>query len=156
MGCHTWDRRALIGWFLPCSTSERRGWELMWLATGCFTPSTNLTREVLQFLRSRRNQISTDCVNRMQKTQKFVAHCLPWITQLFLSLKMLCLFFFKDIRLELFVVLNSHSALFLSKIIRLINLFNTYTFIYFILVYVILKETAPLKEDNREMLWQLC
>lgn len=61
-------------------------------------------------------------------------------------------FFFKDIRLELFVVLNSHSALFLSKIIRLFNLFNTYTFIYFILVYVILKETAPLKEDNREML----
>lgn len=51
-------------------TSARRGWELMWLATGCFTPSTNLTREVLQFLRSRRNQISTDCVNRMQKTQK--------------------------------------------------------------------------------------
>lgn len=61
-------------------------------------------------------------------------------------------FFFKDIHLELFVVLNSHSALYLSKVIRLINLFNTYTFIYFILVYVILKETAPLKEDNREML----
>lgn len=48
--------------------SERRGWELMWLATGCFTPSTNLLKEVMLFLRSRRNQIATDCVNRLQKT----------------------------------------------------------------------------------------
>ncbi|KAJ8310298.1 hypothetical protein KUTeg_012163, partial [Tegillarca granosa] len=51
-----------------CLISERRGWELMWLATGCFTPSTNLLKEVMLFLRSRRNQIATDCVNRLQKT----------------------------------------------------------------------------------------
>jgi myosin-7 len=44
----------------------------MWLATGCFTPSTNLLKEVMQFLRSKRNQISTDCVNRLQKTLRFV------------------------------------------------------------------------------------
>ncbi|XP_069105456.1 myosin-VIIa-like isoform X1 [Argopecten irradians] len=49
-------------------TSERRGWELMWLATGCFVPSTNLLKEVMQFLRSSRSHIATDCISRIQKT----------------------------------------------------------------------------------------
>jgi myosin-7 len=48
--------------------SEERGWELMWLATGCFAPSTNLLKEVTLFLRSKRNQVAGDCLNRLQKT----------------------------------------------------------------------------------------
>lgn len=50
--------------------SEERGWDLMWLATGCFTPSMNLLKEVNIFLRSSKHQISADCFNRLQKTIK--------------------------------------------------------------------------------------
>ena len=53
--------------------SERRGWELMWLATGCFMPSTNLQKELYSFLRSKnKNQIAQDCVHRVQKTLRWV------------------------------------------------------------------------------------
>ncbi|CAH1781656.1 unnamed protein product [Owenia fusiformis] len=48
--------------------SEERGWELMWLVTGCFAPSTNLLKEVTLFLRSKINQFAPDCLNRLQKT----------------------------------------------------------------------------------------
>ena len=49
--------------------SEERGWELMWLATGIFAPSTNLLKEVMAFLRSRSlNQVAGDCLHRLQKT----------------------------------------------------------------------------------------
>ncbi|KAL5004977.1 hypothetical protein ScPMuIL_018433 [Solemya velum] len=48
--------------------SSERGWELMWLATGCFAPSTNLQKELTMFLRTRRNSFALDCVSRLQKT----------------------------------------------------------------------------------------
>ncbi|XP_074658425.1 myosin-VIIa-like [Tubulanus polymorphus] len=48
--------------------SEERGWELMWLACGCFSPSTNLLKALLMFLRCRRNSVATDCLQRLQKT----------------------------------------------------------------------------------------
>lgn len=48
--------------------SEDRGWELMWLATGLFTCSQSLLKQLLLFLRSRRHTISQDSLHRLQKT----------------------------------------------------------------------------------------
>jgi len=50
--------------------SEERGWELLWLATGCFAPSASLQKEVTLFLRTRRNQFAPDCAIRLSKTIK--------------------------------------------------------------------------------------
>ena len=51
--------------------SEERGWELMWLATGIFACSQTLMPEVTKFLRSSRNQLAMDCLQRLQKTIRF-------------------------------------------------------------------------------------
>uniref|UniRef100_A0A0L8FWF8 Myosin-VIIa n=1 Tax=Octopus bimaculoides TaxID=37653 RepID=A0A0L8FWF8_OCTBM len=47
---------------------EERGWELMWLATGCYAPSNVLLKELTLFLRSHINPLAHDCLQRLQKT----------------------------------------------------------------------------------------
>ncbi len=52
------------------ASSEGRGWELLWLATGLFPCSTTLQREVNLFLRSKvqRTPLAADCQQRLYKT----------------------------------------------------------------------------------------
>jgi len=53
--------------------SEERGWELMWLATGLFTCSQLLLRDLTMFLMSRERQhpIVGDCLKRLQRTIRY-------------------------------------------------------------------------------------
>lgn len=51
--------------------SEDRGWELMWLATGVIGCSTNVQKEVVQFLGSSKAPIARDCLNRLNRTSKY-------------------------------------------------------------------------------------
>ena len=43
----------------------------MWLATGIFACSQTLMAEVTKFLRSARNPLAMDCLQRLQKTIRF-------------------------------------------------------------------------------------
>ena len=69
--------------WLARRANEERGWELMWLITGCFAPSTNLLKEVMLFLRSiRDNVVAIDCQNRLQRTLRWAEGC-GWISVYF-------------------------------------------------------------------------
>lgn len=50
--------------------SEERGWELMWLATGVMLPSPALLKELLEFLKTRKNDLAVESLNRLQKTMR--------------------------------------------------------------------------------------
>lgn len=50
--------------------SEERGWELMWLATGVMLPSPVLLKELNEFLKTRKNDLAVESLNRLQKTMR--------------------------------------------------------------------------------------
>ncbi|XP_065177890.1 unconventional myosin-VIIa-like [Sycon ciliatum] len=53
-------------------SSEDRGWELLWLATGLFSCSSSMLKEVQHFLKSKsRHPLSVDCQNRLQRTLRY-------------------------------------------------------------------------------------
>lgn len=54
----------------PIGPSEERGWELLWLATGLFTCTQSLMKELTHFLHTRRHPISLDCLKRIQRTAR--------------------------------------------------------------------------------------
>lgn len=51
-------------------TSEDRGWELMWLATGVMTCSPIIRKELELFLNSRENILAKESLNRLSRTER--------------------------------------------------------------------------------------
>lgn len=51
-------------------SSEERGWDLMWLATGLMVPSQILLKDLQEFLKTRPHPVAKDSIQRIQKTIK--------------------------------------------------------------------------------------
>lgn len=49
-------------------SSEERGWDLIWLATGLIVPSQILMKELQEFLKTRPHPVAKDSLQRLQKT----------------------------------------------------------------------------------------
>lgn len=52
------------------SSSEERGWDLMWLATGLVIPTPILMKEVQEFLKTRPHSIAKESLQRLQITAR--------------------------------------------------------------------------------------
>lgn len=52
------------------ASSEERGWDLLWLATGLFVPSQLLLKELQEFLKTRPHPVAKESLQRLQKTLK--------------------------------------------------------------------------------------
>lgn len=61
----------------PSVLSEERGWELAWLTTGLFSPSTSVLKEVVHFLKSRHQPIAHDCLVRIMRMNKGCSRKFP-------------------------------------------------------------------------------
>ncbi|XP_019876972.2 myosin-VIIa-like isoform X2 [Aethina tumida] len=66
--------------FNRLSMSEERAWELMYLITGLFVPSTALQAELIKFLQSRLHPLSEPCLKRIEKTKKIGTRQMPPFT----------------------------------------------------------------------------
>lgn len=51
-------------------SSEERGWELMWMATGIMTCSPILRKELGLFLNSRNNALAKECLERLFRIEQ--------------------------------------------------------------------------------------
>lgn len=50
----------------PNPRSENKGWELLWLLTGCVAPATEVYREVISFLRASHYHLTYSCLKRIR------------------------------------------------------------------------------------------
>ena len=48
--------------------SEEKAWDLMWLATGCFYPSSLVLKELTEFLRTRFHPLAKESLKRVKNT----------------------------------------------------------------------------------------
>ncbi|KAL7044735.1 hypothetical protein ACKWTF_002035 [Chironomus riparius] len=65
------------------NSSEERGWDLMWLATGLLSPTQLLLKELQEFLKTRPHPVAKECLQRIQKTlKKGNRKCPPYIVEI--------------------------------------------------------------------------
>lgn len=54
----------------PNELSENKGWQLLWLLTGCVAPGTEVYREVVSFLRGSRHHLAHSCLKKIRKIKE--------------------------------------------------------------------------------------